>query len=134
MRGLGAVSTEPGTSDVEDIICPDTYQVGADAQGHIWCENATGGRLPPTYRPSTKLVKEPMGVLGWSMIIAGTLMVGYLVVGKQHAAPNARARRRIRPNGAGHVFRPGDGATYRPAGARYGFFTAGRSRRYDPSF
>lgn len=83
LRGFGAVSTEPGTSDVEDIICPEGFQVGADAQGHIWCENQTGGRVPPTYRPSTKLVKEPLGVLGWSMIIAGALMAGYFVASRR---------------------------------------------------
>jgi hypothetical protein len=85
-RGLGGfgagASIEPGTAEVEDIVCPAGYQVGADAQGNVWCDNGSGGHVPPVYKPSTHLASQPLGVMGWSILIAGGLVAGYFLLKK----------------------------------------------------
>lgn len=73
-RGIGA-SITPGTAEVEDILCPDGWNVVVDKAGNPMCDNGTGFTLPPVYRPSTHLAND-LGVVGWSIAVAMTLVVG----------------------------------------------------------
>lgn len=92
-------SIEPGTAEVEDILCPAGWAIKAEGE-KIWCEDASGNKHPPAYQPSTKLVSPGLGVLGWSMIAAGAMVLGAMMLGgKRRARPNRRRRhRRARPN------------------------------------
>ena len=76
-----------GATDVENIVCPAGTSVNADAQGNVWCQDATGARVAATFTPGTPATvvggqpqQAGMGVVGWGIVIAGALAVASVLM------------------------------------------------------